>query len=151
MDMDTAIICKMQRYCAYQERSESEVRKKLISFKLNSEEEQAVLEHLRANHFFDNERFAEIYVKSKLAQAWGGNKIKAGLLQKEIPKVIIQKCLEIIPREKTLDNITKLTEKWLKNSKKEGYMAAKLFRYLYGRGFDAADITEVLKTMDYKL
>ena len=152
--MDTNILAKMQRYCAYQERAESEVCQKLVSFCLCHEDRLAILKQLRAERYFDNERFTEIYVTSKVARKWGKNKIKAGLLQKQIPEEIIQKYLESINSEENRKNLIKIATAWLKNNKKESSIPNRLYRYLYGNGFEIEDISDILKTLktlNYKL
>jgi regulatory protein len=146
--MDAAILSKMQYYCVYRERTENEVRQKLASFRLNCEDEKVVLEQLITEHYFDNERFTEIYVKSKSAKAWGKNKIKVALLQKKIPETLIRKYLASISPEQDRENIIKLIDKWLKTNKKQNNMFIKLYRYLYGKGYDVELISETLKSYE---
>ncbi|MDR1345803.1 MAG: RecX family transcriptional regulator [Bacteroidales bacterium] len=146
--MDAVILSKMQRYCSYQERTETEVRQKLASFRLTREDEKAILEQLIAECYFDNERFTEIYVKSKSAKAWGKNKIKVALLQKKIPETLIRKYLASINLEQDRKNIVKLIDKWLKVNKKQDNVLVKLYRYLYGKGYDVELISETLKSYE---
>jgi regulatory protein len=150
--MDFNVLVKMQRYCTYQERTEEEVYKKLASFGVNQEDNQAIFEQLRSERYFDDERFTEIYVRSKLWQKWSKNKIRAELKKKKIPETLIQKHLASIDVEENRENLIKIATAWIDSNKKENDIPIRLYRYLYSKGFeveDILDILETLKTLNY--
>jgi regulatory protein len=67
---------KIQRYCAYQERSHQEVRNKLYSFGLYSDEVDNLLTDLITDGFLNEERFAKAFAGGKFRmKKWGRIKI----------------------------------------------------------------------------
>lgn len=86
---------KILRYCAYQERCFSDVRKKLTELGATREEMTQLLEYLTEEGFLNEERFARAYVRGKFRiNGWGRLKIKAGLLAKGVEQGIIRTALE---------------------------------------------------------
>jgi regulatory protein len=148
--MDLLILSKMQYYCSFQERTETEVRRKLASFNLNHEDEEVMVKRLHADKCFDNDRYTEIFVRSKLPR-WGKYKIRLALLGKKIPEELIQKHLATINPEENRENIIKIATKWLKHNEKKGNITDRLRHQLYLRGYESGEISEALKTMNDKL
>jgi regulatory protein len=145
-----AAYAKAEHYCAYQERSQQEVRDKLYEWELKPTEVENIISRLIENNYLNEERFAKAYVRGKFNQkGWGRIKIKQGLKQKRVPEGLIKKALLTIPDDdyiKTLqDTVTKkaatLTEK---HHLKRRY---KLQQYALGRGFEADLIWDVLKDL----
>ena len=70
---------KLENFCAYQERSQYEVEKKLNTLKLISEDIKRIISHLNQNNFLNQGRFIEAYVSGKINQKrWGKRKNKGG-------------------------------------------------------------------------
>src|ERR1700733_12163094 len=142
---------KAEHYCAYQERSQQEVRDKLYEWELKSGEVENIISGLIENNYLNEERFAKAYVQGKFNQkGWGRVKIKQGLKLKRVPDGLIRKALQTIPDDdyiKTLQSI--LAKKAVvlaeKNPLKRRY---KLQQYAMGRGFEADLIWEALKLAD---
>ncbi len=143
-----AAYAKAEHYCAYQERSQQEVRDKLYEWELKPNEVENVIVRLIENNFLNEERFANAYVRGKFNQkGWGKIKIKQGLKFKRVPDGLIKKALFSIPDDDyiaALKNMlakkaTTLTEK---NTLKRNY---KLQQYAQSRGFEADLIWNVLK------
>ena len=75
--MDNKILEKISRYCAVQERCKYDVINKLKSYKANQDELESYIEYLQKNNFLNEERFVELYIRSKINQNdWGPLKIK---------------------------------------------------------------------------
>ena len=71
---------KAEYYCAYQERSQQEVRDKLYEWGLWTDAIENIISVLIGNNFLNEERFAKAYVKGKFNQkGWGRIKNKAGI------------------------------------------------------------------------
>lgn len=88
------------RFCAYQERSQMEVRIKLQSFELSQDEKEQIIVDLIQDNFINEERFAEIYTIGKFnVKGWGKIKIKYHLKQKQISEYCIKKALSKINDE----------------------------------------------------
>ncbi len=92
--MDNKILEKISRYCAIQERCKYDVINKLKSYKANQDELESYIEYLKKNNFLNEERFVELYIRSKINQNdWGPLKIKYSLYQKNIPEAVIDRLL----------------------------------------------------------
>jgi regulatory protein len=141
-------LAKAENYCAYQERSQQEVRDKLYEWGLWPDAIEQVISELIQGNFLNEERFAKAYAKGKFSQkAWGRAKIKQGLKQKRVPDVLIKKALLTIDADDYFTALTRLLDKKActiseKNELKRRY---KLQQYAMARGYEADLIAEVLK------
>ena len=103
---------KIERFCAYQERCENDVRKKLTSFHLSESQEDAVIKSLRENNFLDEERFVEVFVRGKVRVGWGVQKIVAALRAKRIPAELIDHACAQIPEDDYQGKLHDAIAKW---------------------------------------
>lgn len=146
-------LAKAERYCAYQERAQQEVRDKLYEWGLWPEAVENIIAQLISNNFLNEERFSKAYVLGKFRQkGWGKIKIKQGLKLKRVPDVLIRKALSQIDGddyEKTLIEI--LTRKSRTITEKVPFKRRyKLQQYAYSRGFEADIINDILQQMGMK-
>lgn len=142
-------LAKAESYCAYQERSQQEVRNKLYDWGLWPNEVEEVISELIENNFLNEERFARAYVSGKFnIKRWGKIKIKQGLQLKKITDKMIAIALNTIDYDDYLQTILDTAEKKLPTIKeKEAYKRKyKLVSYLLGKGFENDLILEVLKS-----
>jgi regulatory protein len=143
-----AASAKAESYCAYQERSQQEVRDKLYDWGLHHDEVEEVITELILNNFLNEERFAMAYVSGKFnIKKWGKIKIKQGLKLKRVPEKMIIKALNTIDYDEYLGAILAAAQKKApfiteKDPYKKKY---KLVTYLMGKGFESNLISEVLK------
>lgn len=146
-----AAYTKAEHYCAYQERSQQEVRDKLYECELKPAEVENIIARLIENNYLNEERFAKAYVQGKFNQkGWGRIKIKQGLKLKRVPDGLIRKVLQTIPDHEyfqTLQNILAKKAATLaeKNPLKRRY---KLQQYAMGRGFEGYLIWDALKAVE---
>jgi regulatory protein len=141
-------LAKAEHYCAYQERSQQEVREKLYDMGMYPAGVENVITELIAGNFLNEERFAYAYVKGKFNQkGWGRIKIKQGLKQKRVSDKLISKALQAIDGEAYLDTLGVLLQKKQdKMIEKDPYKRRyKLQQYAMSRGFENDLINEVLK------
>jgi regulatory protein len=138
---------KLERFCAYQERSPYEVKKKLASFTSDSKQIDGVLSSLIEEGFLNQERFVELYVLGKTNQKlWGKLKIKNGLIQNRIPADVIQDALNSIDLEKYRNNIETLAVKKIRGLKKEASSyekKSKVLRFLSSKGYTLGDCEDL--------
>lgn len=143
------IITKLERYCAYQDRCTQEVLTKLRSLQVEEKEAQQILRLLKNDGFVDDERYAQSYIRGKVGlKQWGKQKIRMSLLQKGIPKELINKYLEHITPQQYTDNLQAAVRKWTQS---HGPVTqeniTKLYRHLMTKGFTYEEIKGVeLKT-----
>ena len=147
LDKKTALV-KAESWCAYQERSQQEVRNKLYDWELKPSEVEEVIADLIASNFLNEERFALAYASGKAnIKKWGKQKIKQGLKFKKVPEKLIQKALNSIDGDKYFEELCQAVlkkEKTLteKDPLKKKY---KLLNYLLGKGYEKDLIFLALK------
>lgn len=146
-------LTKAERYCAYQERAQQEVRDKLYEWGLWTEAVENIIAQLISSNFLNEERFANGYALGKFRQkGWGKIKIKQGLKLKKVPDVLIKKALQQIngdDYEKMLTDVLSRKSKTVaeKDPFKRKY---KLLQYAYGRGYETDIIGDILTQMSKK-
>ena len=123
---------KLQRYCAYQERSPFEVERKLQKIGLPRDRHEEVIAQLMEDSFLDEYRFTEAYTRGKLNQKqWAPRRIRLGLQEHRIPRVAIDRVLRQIEQRVVDANALYLVERWFDSKSKEKLTAA-----LQRRGYD---------------
>lgn len=138
---------KLERFCAYQERSLFEVDKKLRTYTNNEKTITKVIQGLFSDNFLNEDRFVDSYVKGRVNQKrWGKQKIKAGLINHKIPSGMIDKKLSEISFQVYQKNLLTLAKKKVKTLKKEDSefdKKTKVMRFLYSKGYTASDWDEL--------
>ena len=147
LDKKTALL-KAESWCAYQERSQQEVRNKLYEWNLLPSEVEEVISELISTNFLNEERFAYAYTSGKFnIKKWGKLKIKQGLKLKKVPDKLIQKALNGIDMDNYLAVLLATAVKKEatiieKDALKKKF---KLISYLQSKGFENDLIFDVLK------
>ena len=138
---------KMAKYCAYQERCQSEIRHRLKGSGLSNEEIENVICDLIEQNFTNEERFAKAFVRGKFNQkGWGKNKIKQHLIQKEISEFCINKGLNEICESDYLEKLELIVQKKRNqlSEPNEFILNQKVVKYALSRGFESNLIWDVL-------
>lgn len=144
--MDNKILEKISRYCAVQERCKYDVINKLKSYKADQDELESYIEYLQKNNFLNEERFVELYVRSKINQnEWGPLKIKYSLYQKNIPEVVIDRFLDRYNQEFFKLKIKEYLKKHKVEIDKLSYNE-KIYwaKHLQQKGYDLEIINELI-------
>lgn len=139
---------KAKQYCAYQERSHSEVKEKLYSFGLYKKEVDELLSDLISDNYLNEERFATMFAGGKFRiKQWGRVKIKYALRQKQVSDYSIKKALAAIDDtdyRKTLQKLFDQKLKTLRSEKNIFTKKRKLQDYLMQKGFETDLIRKLL-------
>lgn len=141
---------KMKNWCAYQERSQNEVRLKLHGFSLNSEDCEKIISDLISENFLNEERFANAFVSGKFRiKLWGRNKIKIELKKHKISDYCINKAIYRIDDEDYKATLLKVIEKKIRltkyaNPTKKFYG---LLNYCVSRGYESDLVIEQLNVI----
>jgi len=138
---------KIEQYCAYQERSQQEVRDKLYDMGLHQKEVEELISELVVDNFLNEERFAITYARGKFRiKHWGKNKIKQNLKLKKVSEYCIKKALkEIDPEEYYKVLKTELQKKSDKLKDKDPFIRKnKIAQYLGSRGFEMDLVWDLL-------
>ena len=145
--MEKIILEKARKYCAYQERSQQEVRDKLYEWGLHRNEVEQGIAQLVSENYLNEQRFAIAYAGRKFRmKGWGRIKIKLALKQKKVSDYCIRKALEEISSrdyQKTLSKILsdKSKEVTEKNPLKRKY---KIAQYAISKGFEPEMVWEMV-------
>lgn len=138
LDKKTAL-AKAESWCAYQERSQHEVRQKLYEWNMTSSDVEQIIAELIAQNFLNEERFAFAYVSGKFRiKKWGKIKIKQGLKFKKVSEKMIQKALNSIDEEEYFAALTEIYEKKQHSESEKNPIKRrfKILNYLHGKGFE---------------
>lgn len=131
---------KAEAYCAYQERSQQELRDKLYGWGLHQRDVEQLIAEMIAENFLNEERFAMAYSQGKFNQkGWGRKKIEQGLKQKGVSARLINEALASLEKDDYEHSLEKLLRKkasLLKDT--DPYVRKmKLARYAVGRGYES--------------
>ena len=145
-DKKTAFL-KAQNYCAYQERTQQEVRNKLYEWGLHTEDVENLIVDLLGQNFINEERFAILFAGGKFRiKKWGKLKIKKELKFKKITPYCIRKALESIDDEDYMHTLKQLIDKkTLLTKEKDSYKKkSKIAGFVISKGFDPELVREIL-------
>ena len=137
--MDTARAKeKILKYCAYQERSQKEVKNKLYEMGLYTDQVNELMLYLIQENYFNEERFAMHFAASKMRQKkWGRRKIEVALKEKGVTEKLIKQSIAALNKIQYSSNLEALIEKKDRTLKysSEYERKQKLIRYFLGRGY----------------
>ena len=140
---------KARQYCAYQERSHSEVKEKLYSFGLRKNDDEQVLTQLIEEDYCNEERFAELFAGGKFRmKQWGKIKIRHALQEKRISEYCIKKALRAISDDdysKTLEKIANQRWESVKTEKNIFTRMAKTRDYLMQKGYESELVSKIVQ------
>lgn len=142
---------KARHYCAYQERSHSEVKEKLYSLGLRKQEVEESLSQLIEDNYLNEERFARQFAGGKFRmKQWGRVKITYELKQKQVSAYCIKVAMKEIEEADYLKTLDKLaTKKWdtLKGETNRFVKLRKTQDYLMQKGYETQLISAALNTL----
>jgi len=141
---------KLSRFCAYQERSEKEVRNKLNLLQCPENWQLTVVESLKQSDFLNEDRFIKAFVEGKQnMKSWGKQKIFHKLLEKGISKSTAENALSHLETVKYRNTLEKLLEKKWKLLNTKDMAMSKLIRFALGKGYSFEDIQSVINKLEY--
>lgn len=141
---------KLRHYCAYQERSHSEVRDKLYQLGVWKKDHDEIIASLIEDNYLNEERFAIAFAGGKFRMKhWGRVKIRYELKQKQVSEYSIKKAMKEIKEEDYLKLLEKLAGDKYASLKSEQYLVRKKKTqdYLMQRGFEPELITRTLNDL----
>ncbi len=138
---------KAASYCAYQERSQYEVRNKLYEWGLYPQDIELIISELIEQNFLNEKRFAFTYTLGKFRiKGWGKIKIKQGLKLKQIPEKLISKALLKIDGNDYVEKLEQIIDKKeLTLTEKDPYKRRyKLMLFAAMKGYERDLIADIL-------
>ena len=144
------IYLRASAFCAYQERTQQEVRDKLYGEGLIMDEIEEIIVRLIQENFLNEERFAKAYAGGKFRmKKWGRRKIRNGLKLRGLSDYCIRKGMGEIEEEDYLRTLQELILKKSGEIKEKNPLIRrnKLSRYLIGKGYEPELVWE--KILEY--
>lgn len=138
---------KAAKYCAYQERCQWDLEKKMMEWNIDTEIREEVLVEMIQQNFINEERYAKAFTNGKVnIKRWGRIKIKNELRARKISDYSIRKAFEEIDEDKYVLNLQHLLQH------KDGIIYAKddferrmkLFQYISSKGYETQIINDEL-------
>jgi regulatory protein len=141
---------KAKKYCAYQERSQQEVRDKLYEWGLHRNEVEQIITQLISENYLNEQRFAVAYAGGKFRiNGWGRLKIKQGLEAKRVSRPCITEALNKLDKRDYEAALKKLISEKTKTIKENNPFRKKhqVARYIISKGYEPELVWEILKEM----
>ena len=138
---------KLRQYCAYQERSHSEVIQKLWELGVRKAEHDEIVSSLIEEDYLNEERFAIQFAGGKFRMKdWGRKRIYYALKEKKVSEYNIRKALKEITDEAYEKTLEELAEKKYASLKDEQYLVRKkkTMDYLMQKGYEPDLVTKAL-------
>jgi len=144
----TEALAKIYNFCAYQERSHPEVKKRLFDYGLHTDEVDQILSRLITEGFVNEERFAKAFAGGKFRmKKWGRIKIENELSALGLSQNCINRGMKEIVDEdytKTLQQV--LEKKNMLSSEPDLFKKRnKLAQYAIGRGYEPDLVWRLIK------
>jgi regulatory protein len=146
---------RIQDYCRYQPRSHQQVRQKLYAFKLAKAAVETILAALIEMQLVNESRFATAYAGERFrVSQWGRNKVRQALIKRQISPYCIGQAMAEVDLAQYDKDLQRLAEKkWSAFAGKGVHPSIRAKRtaaFLIGRGFEAADVWNVVQRLRNK-
>ncbi|MBO0933433.1 regulatory protein RecX [Fibrella aquatilis] len=138
---------KIASYCAYQERTQQEVRKRLDKWDIYGDDAEELIAELITQGYLSEERFATSFAGGKFrVMGWGKRKISQELKQRGITGYNLNKALANITPDDYKSRLTELLDKkrGLIRDDNPLIVKQKLARYALSKGYESNLVWEVL-------
>ena len=130
---------KIERYCAYQERSHHEVRSKLYTFGLYRDDVEEILSGLITDGYLNEERFAKAFAGGKFRmKKWGRTKITHALEEKGVSQSCIRSGLREIDDDDYVNTLRALLKEKLPLIEEDSLYVVRhrLSKYAIQKGYE---------------
>lgn len=142
---------KIQKYCAYQERCHKEVKEKLYSYSLSTNEVDELTDRLIQENYLNEERFAKAYAGGKFrVKKWGRIKILLELKFRDISPYCIKEGMKEIDDVLYYEQLkTILYKRWEAMHKESNVLMRrkKTSSYLIAKGYEPDLVWDILKEL----
>lgn len=140
---------RLETLCVAGEHCRHELEEKLRKWGMLPDERERILESLEKRRFFDDNRFAEAFVRDKLIyNKWGRIKIRLALREKRVASELIDDAIAGIDQEEyeevARDFLTAKARTVKEGNSYDG--RTKLYRYGISRGFESSIVAKIVKS-----
>ena len=137
--MNKEPLLKAANFCAYQERTHKEVRKKLAELEILGDDAEEIITYLIENNYLNEERFARAFAGSKFRQKkWGRIKIRQELKMRGMSEYCLKAGMSEIDSDDYMITLQEIIEKKSKDMKDSNKLIIKqkLVKYALSKGFE---------------
>jgi regulatory protein len=137
--LNKEVLIKAANFCAYQERTHKEVRKRLAELEVLGDESEEIITYLIENNYLNEERFARIFAGSKFrVKKWGRIKIRQELKMRGVSEYNLKAGMSEIDGDDYIVTLQELIEKKSKDIKDNNKLIIKqkLVKYALSKGFE---------------
>jgi len=141
---------KLRQYCAYQERSHSEVQQKLYELGIRKQDQDEIISTLIEEDYLNEERFAKAFAGGKFRMKdWGRKKIFYALKEKKVSEYSIKQAMKEIDEEEYLKNLKELVEEKYNSLKEEQHLVRKkkTVDYMLQKGYEFDLVTKAVNEL----
>jgi regulatory protein len=140
-------LIKAANFCAYQERTHKEVRKRIAELDVRGDESEEIIAWLIENNYLNEERFARIFAGSKFRQKkWGRIKIRLELKMRGVSDYCLRAGMSEIDGDDYMVTLEEIIEKKSRDIKDTDKLIRKqkLVRFALSRGFEQDLVYDVM-------
>lgn len=150
--MDRLILQKAASYCAYQERTQDEVRQRLKKWNVWGEEADELIAELISMNYLSEERFAKTYAGGKFRiKNWGRMKIRQELHRRGLSEYSIEKGMNEIEDAAYVSGLKEILTKkkaLLSRTETDAFkLKQKLARFALGKGYESELVWKELENL----
>ena len=128
---------------ARREHSRKELKTKLRQGGYDGDETVAALDRLGAQHYQDDDRFAEVLLRSRIAQGYGPLRLRVDLKSHGVPDARIRELLEEAAADWNAQAAAQLRRRYGSAGSTDHAERARRAQFLLRRGFSAATVRSV--------
>ena len=142
----TEALMRLQNLCSRIEKSEFDIRNRLIEWGLEKEA-ATIISQLKKDDFLNPVRYAQAFTHDKITMnKWGKNKVRYQLRGHQIPEEIIERTLSEYDEGTYRDMIFAELRKKRRSIKDKNHYKIKAKLYAFGnqRGYESSIINEYL-------
>ncbi len=141
---------RLRDRCNRAEHCTGELRQKLYTMGIRGSAADDIIARLESERLVDDERFAAMFVRSKVVYArWGRRKIQMAMIAKRLPSHIIRHALDTIDEEQYAANLDHLLrQKAASLDDPDTYEGrTKIFRYGASRGYEPDRVADAVRRL----
>jgi regulatory protein len=140
-------LIKAANFCAYQERTQKEVRSRLAELDVLGDDSEEIIVWLIENNYLNEERFSRIFAGSKFRQKkWGRIKIRQELKMRGVSDYCLRAGMSEIDGDDYMITLEEIIEKKSREIKDTDKLVRKqkLVRFALSRGFEQDLVFDVV-------
>lgn len=145
--MNKNALLEAAHFCAYQERTIQEVKKKLKSWDVSDEDAEEIIKRLVEDGYLDQERYAQSFARGKFrTRQWGRLKIEQEMRRKGLDSEDRKTGLGEIDENQYLESLKSLLAKKSASLKDTDprVRKQKLVRFALGKGYESGLVWKIL-------